>query len=115
MTVLTCPDCGKKLRLKAEIAPGKRIKCPGCETMFAPDEDEEPEEPEPKRPVKATVAREPDDEDERERRPARRKRPRRIAAGKGKNLPLLVGLIFLGCVLLLGGLVAAFLLFRGSS
>ena len=48
MNVVTCPDCGKKLRLTAELPPGKRIKCPGCATSFVPDENEEPEEPEPR-------------------------------------------------------------------
>jgi endogenous inhibitor of DNA gyrase (YacG/DUF329 family) len=29
MITLTCPGCGKPLRVKDEFA-GKRVKCPGC-------------------------------------------------------------------------------------
>jgi hypothetical protein len=40
--IVSCPECGKELRLKAEPAPGKRFRCPGCECDFAPTPDAPP-------------------------------------------------------------------------
>lgn len=120
MNTITCPDCGKKLRLKAEIAAGARVKCPGCATTFVPAEEDEPEEPEPERPAKSRIVREPDEDeedldDEPEPRPARRKRPRKKAPKKGSKVGLIIGLAILGGVVLVGGVVALFMLSRSST
>lgn len=33
---MSCPSCGKELKSAAPIAPGKKVRCPGCQTVFAP-------------------------------------------------------------------------------
>src|SRR5262249_36412610 len=39
----TCPDCQSVLRTGAAIAPGKKIKCPKCGSIFVmPEGDETP-------------------------------------------------------------------------
>ena len=56
-TKLTCPECSAVLRPNKPVAPGKKVKCPKCETVFAApsDEIEEVEEVEEVRPVKASA------------------------------------------------------------
>lgn len=51
-SVISCPECGAKMRLKTSPTPGKKVRCPKCSTIFAAiDEDpvddweEEPYEP----------------------------------------------------------------------
>jgi hypothetical protein len=36
MPIYTCPECGKKLKKNDPLAPGKKLKCSGCEAIFAP-------------------------------------------------------------------------------
>src|SRR5258707_469994 len=40
-TKLSCPECGTVLRPAKPVAPGKKVKCPRCETVFTAGEDEE--------------------------------------------------------------------------
>jgi hypothetical protein len=61
---LTCPECATVLRPAKPLAPGKKVKCPRCDTVFAagsdePDDDEEKEEARPARkaPAKARAAK----------------------------------------------------------
>jgi predicted Zn finger-like uncharacterized protein len=46
---LTCPECGTVLRPAKPLAPGKKVKCPRCENVFAATttdaEEEEPRQP----------------------------------------------------------------------
>jgi hypothetical protein len=41
VTKLTCPECGTVLRPGKPIPAGKKVKCPRCENIFAPDSDED--------------------------------------------------------------------------
>ena len=41
MSVVTCPDCDAKLKLKAALAPGKKITCPKCSKSFVPEPPDE--------------------------------------------------------------------------
>jgi predicted Zn finger-like uncharacterized protein len=45
--VINCPSCGRKLRVPDELL-GKKVRCPGCQTMFAG-------RPEPSAPVPAAA------------------------------------------------------------
>src|SRR6266498_2799960 len=36
-TLLTCPACATHLKLRTAPEPGKRIRCPKCRTIFAPE------------------------------------------------------------------------------
>jgi len=54
---VTCPECEAVLKLAAAPTPGKKLKCPKCENVFAPPANGE-EEDDPDRPVK-TAARKP--------------------------------------------------------
>src|SRR5262245_65075088 len=57
MTVrITCPDCDATLKLAKAPAPGKKVKCPKCEALFVPSDEEKAEADDPDRPVK-TAAR----------------------------------------------------------
>src|SRR5438876_1772157 len=35
MPVYPCPECGAQLRPANPVAPGKKLRCPKCETVFA--------------------------------------------------------------------------------
>lgn len=50
-----CPECGAVLRPKNPVAPGKKIRCPKCEAVFAPAADEE----EPRKKKKTAVSATP--------------------------------------------------------
>src|SRR5262245_33832818 len=39
-TQFTCPDCRKVLRTASPPAPGKRVRCPGCGSIFSPHTEE---------------------------------------------------------------------------
>lgn len=54
MPVITsCPDCGRQLRVPDDLI-GKKVKCPGCKTLFTASSDEEPlEEVPPPPPVRS--------------------------------------------------------------
>ncbi len=86
MTILcTCPDCGKKSRIRDELA-GKKIRCPACEAAFVAETGEDEERlraarksPAADRPSKAAPERrrgDRDDDDASGERPARRRRAR---------------------------------------
>jgi hypothetical protein len=72
----TCPNCAKVLRTAKRPAPGKKIKCPGCEEIFAPafDDDETTEaveiEPPRSKAKPAAATRDEEEEDAKPRRPA---------------------------------------------
>src|SRR5579884_865536 len=73
----SCPECKSVLRSSKPLAPGKMIRCPKCDLVFAPEpvelEDDIEEEPAPRR-RKPVPADDYDDDDERdEDRPRRRK------------------------------------------
>src|SRR5207247_2087248 len=36
MPVYPCPECGAQLRPANPVPPGKKLRCPKCETVFAP-------------------------------------------------------------------------------
>src|SRR5437016_1081374 len=36
MPVYTCPECGAQLRPQKPVPAGKKLRCPKCETVFAP-------------------------------------------------------------------------------
>jgi hypothetical protein len=44
-TTVTCPECDAVLRLANAVAPGKKLRCPKCKTIFAVPENEEEERP----------------------------------------------------------------------
>src|SRR5262245_54966346 len=114
----SCPECEKSLRSANPIAPGKKVKCPGCGVLFSPhtDEDiekedrpkrrprdEEGEEDRPRRrrsrdeeqdeegdaPARSRRSRLDDYEDEEDDRPRRKKSKSKKS---GANLPLILGI-----------------------
>ena len=56
--ITSCPECSKKLRVPDELI-GKKVKCPGCTTMFIAeaDDQDEPAPPPKKAPPKALPER----------------------------------------------------------
>ncbi len=68
VTKLTCPECSTVLRPAKPLPPGKKVKCPRCDTVFTSGGDDE----------------EPDQEEERPNRAAR-KAPARAGAAKAKT------------------------------
>lgn len=133
MTVsFACPECRRVLRLSQAPAAGKKVKCPGCGEVFAPDvASESPatavqkkpaikvapaeveEEDDDDRPAKSGVTTRPkprrprDDDDEDDDRPRRKSVKKPAKAGGAMLLLLLLGG---GAVLLLlgGGAITAF-------
>lgn len=118
---VSCPACKVSLRLAALPAAGKKIRCPKCSEVFAPQAPEEPEAVEeavteaddaPPPPRKAAAKAKPPIDDEDEEKPRRRRaadededdRPKKKKA-KQSSSPLVlilggvVGLLFLGGVL----------------
>jgi hypothetical protein len=49
---VTCPECAAQLALGPTVAPGKRIRCPRCETVFAVPESEPPAVADRSRPAR---------------------------------------------------------------
>src|SRR5262245_61793236 len=126
-----CPECDRVLRTSAPVTSGQKIRCPACQTVFAPKEktgaaspirrgresdysSRPPREDYDERPV----ARRRYDDDDAPRRPARRPRDddnddwdegpvrRRPQRKKGKALLLIVlgsgALVLVAAVLVLG-------------
>lgn len=54
MPVYPCPECGAQLRPANPVPAGKKLRCPKCETVFAPGG--RPNAAAPKAPVKAPPA-----------------------------------------------------------
>jgi hypothetical protein len=114
-TVLTCPECDASLKLKAPPAPGKKIRCPKCEAIFAPPDDGDDRVSAERPAAKSRPRPVPEDEDDtREARRPRRPAPKQ-KGGKGLLIGLLVGggvlvLMVLGCV----G-VGGYLLYHGAT
>jgi hypothetical protein len=104
---MKCPSCGAGLKVSANLAPGKRIKCPKCAISFTVPDDEDEDRPVSRkavttRPRKAAPPPLDDDlPDEVLDRPAPRK-PRKKKKKESSKAPLVVGLI-LGLVVLVGG------------
>jgi mono/diheme cytochrome c family protein len=126
---LPCPSCGVRLKIADDLPAGKNITCPKCGQGFsvpegngeasspqaamvrvrkpAPEEDEERDEEEneeiEERPVVRKRRRPPppddDDEVEEEERPLPRKR-RKFRKKKPSRLPLILGVIAGGILLL---------------
>jgi hypothetical protein len=83
ITRLSCPDCGTVLRPAKPVAPGKKVKCPKCELVFAAVEEFDDDEPrrKPAKSKKAAskpkgeeeelygIARDPDEDDDEDRKP----------------------------------------------
>jgi hypothetical protein len=115
--ILTCPECDATLKLAAEPAPGKKVKCPKCEAIFEP-EGAETRRVSAERPV-APARRRPEDDDADDDREERRpRRPRKVQGNGGLMIGLLVGggvlvLLLLTCGV--GGAVVWFLASPGSS
>lgn len=72
---LSCPACGKALKVGTALPPGKKVKCPKCETVFAVGGSGDKAAARPKSSPRLPEGRRPrpDDEDDEERgRPRRR-------------------------------------------
>lgn len=132
---VVCPECGKSLQLKGELKPGKRIRCPKCDAVFAPavdvvDEVEEvPDDAiqdRPRRkaaPIRAAARddRDDDDRDERDdrdddddydRRPRKRKRSKKKSgSSSGLIWGIVAGVVGLLVVIIV---VVVLLLVRGG-
>ena len=74
MPTFSCPKCKKVLKTAAPLAPGKKIKCPGCANVFAPPADDDAAvqaTPPAVKPVRKPAPPPPDDDDEDEAPPRR--------------------------------------------
>ncbi len=137
MSLVTCPECSTKLRLKAELSPGKRIRCPKCSTPFAPtpkediidsiDPDPEPatrvtaKKPTPSRaatpePAEPDVWVDEEAEEAADKRPVRRSRRPRRAPRRSSHFGLILGLSIGGGFLVLAAVIGlvVFLVLRPS-
>src|SRR5262249_61399285 len=70
-TSFICPECQRVLRTASPVAAGKKIRCPACNTIFAPQEDTRPASPIRKAEEMAYPAKRPAADLE----PAPRRRP----------------------------------------
>lgn len=52
LSKLVCPECDKVLRPTNPVAPGKKVRCPKCETVFVARAEEEDEDEEDDRPAR---------------------------------------------------------------
>lgn len=89
----TCPACAAVLALGESAAPGKKVRCPQCQTIFAVPAD--------------AVA---DVEMGESARPRRFKSKRKSNAGAGAQLAIIAGAI----LLVTGLAVAGYFVFRGN-
>lgn len=67
--ITACPECGKKLRINS--VGSKRIKCPGCSTVFAAVPDDADDEEPRRSAARATSKRRPEVDDDDDRDPDR--------------------------------------------
>jgi hypothetical protein len=111
-TLLTCPRCDASLKLPAEPAPGKRVKCPNCATVFTPGNGDARavSAGRPPAPVQPPADADEDDLDREEHRP----RPQ-LRGNNGLLIGLLVGGGTLALLLVCAGigLVALSALYSG--
>jgi hypothetical protein len=111
MTVpISCPECDRRLKA-SPTSVGKKLRCPGCETVFVCRPDDEPivnDEPE----------EQSDDSDAGEERPRARRR-RRPSIKKRSSAGLWIGLAIAGGLLILlivgGGAAVVYLALRRPS
>src|SRR5579884_3992350 len=113
-TLVTCPECDTNLKLAAEPTPGKKVKCPKCETVFVPGAGEErrlsARKPAPPSPLPARRDEPDDEDDDRDRAERRPRRPRPKQGGSAALvIGLLVGVGLLGMLVVCGGVAAYFL------
>lgn len=81
-TNLVCPECCKSLKTATPVSPGKKVKCPQCETVFTVPPTDKPASPirSKDRPFpSAATRRQPDDEGEDRASSSRRDRDRDVA------------------------------------
>src|SRR5262245_42784453 len=62
MPVYPCPECGAQLRPANPVPPGKKLKCPKCETVFAPAAAAKAKPVKPAAPPKAAAPADGDDD-----------------------------------------------------
>jgi hypothetical protein len=88
-----CP-CGRKLKLKDELA-GKRVRCPSCKQILAVPELESLED------VPFATAEVLDDDNDNDDRPVPKKKRRKVKLKRKSNRLLIVGLsaagVFMAC------------------
>lgn len=113
-TVLTCSDCGKQLRVRAELA-GKRLRCPACGNILTPPD------PAPKYVASDRVAPPDSDDDEADEpgvskaRPSSRKtRQRSRSARSWLGILMALYFPFIGFICLISGGLAALFLFLAT-
>jgi mono/diheme cytochrome c family protein len=106
---LPCPSCGVGLKVADTVPVGKKINCPKCGVGFGvPGEDDEPDAREVvlARPRRAAPPRDDEDDEDQEREVERRPRKKRRKKKKAaSNMPLILGLVIGGAVLLIGAAV----------
>jgi hypothetical protein len=87
--IVSCPDCGGKLRVNVEADQEKRVKCPKCAGVFvarAPEQDDADDARiTPAPPAKRSRAEIAEREEEEERTDARRERKRRPDADEDED------------------------------
>lgn len=126
--IVTCPDCDTRMKLKAALPPGKKVRCPKCSTIFAPvsgapkktakspGDKERVVTTAPKGRRNSAAAEREEEEDERPRRRQssvvddedseetedddRPRRPRKKRPRKSGKMGLVLGLVIGGGVLL---------------
>jgi hypothetical protein len=62
MPVYPCPECGAQLRPASPVAPGKKLRCPKCETVFAVPAAAEKEKKKAPQPAPAAAPGRDDDD-----------------------------------------------------
>jgi hypothetical protein len=109
MTKLICPTCTANLKLAGVIPPGKKIKCPRCNTVFTTPEPPPPApvavRPKPAptaaaRPKPPAVVAADDEADDYEDRPRKKLSKKKKNQGSGALVYALIGVL---AVVLLGG------------
>ncbi|MBI1915598.1 MAG: caspase family protein [Planctomycetes bacterium] len=123
MSQFTCPECGAALKLPVPVAPGRAIRCPKCQAVFAAAGGPAPvplvkRSPPPPADIPVRNARPQPKPDP----PARPHRSgdadghtrRGIRTSGSRRVRFAVGLLGIGAVLLIVGLVLALKLFGGD-
>jgi len=103
--VLTCPECEASLKLASRPAPGKKVRCPKCQAIFAPEEPEARRQSaeRPAAPVRSRPAEDEDEEEEDDREERRSRRPSRRRRKQSSGNAVLIGLLVGGVLVLLTG------------
>lgn len=102
-SVISCPQCLTKMKLKAAPTPGKKVRCPKCSNVFAPAGKKQTDDWEDN-PYSQSAAP--------ARRPKKKATKKRKAKKSSSNSGLVIAIVAGGLIMLTIGIIGAYKIFN---